>query len=149
MVKKQLLIVFFGCLLTTAGFSQKVSSFDSLVNVLEKKFSVQFLYDTKHTEGLTIGVTTGSLEEIIKNVLEGAGLTYYIDPYKRVIISRGSSVFTPLPKNFFGNALSTTGAVEELTKEEVVIAAADNKVYTIGTKNNNAPTAILCISYVS
>ncbi len=143
MVKKQLLIVFFGCLLTTAGFSQKVSSFDSLVNVLEKKFSVQFLYDTKHTEGLTIGVTTGSLEEIIKNVLEGTGLTYYIDPYKRVIISRGSSVYTPLPKNFFGNALSTTGAVEEPTKEEVVIAAADNKVYTIGTKNNNAPTAII------
>jgi len=33
--------------------------------------------------------------------------------------------------------------VEELTKEEVVIAAADNKVYTIGTKNNNAPTAII------
>ena len=141
MVKKLLIILILSFLLH-AAHAQKATSFDSLVMVLEKKYSVQFLYDTKHTEGLSIGKISGGLEEILKTVLEGTGLTYYIDPYKRIIVSRGSSVYSPLSKNFFGAVPSST-AVNETAKEEVILVVADNKVYTIGTKTNNSSTAVI------
>ena len=101
MVRKLLLISSIVFLCAHSSIAQKISPFDSLVTVLEKKYNVQFLYDTKHTEGLSIGAVNGGLEEMLKTILEGTGLTFHIDSYKRVIISRGSSVYTALPKNFF------------------------------------------------
>jgi len=143
MVKKILSILLFICI-AKVDYAQKVSPFDSLVNVLEKKFDVRFLYDTRHTEGLIIGTAEGSLDSILKNLLDGTGLSYYMDPHKRVIVSRGSSVFTALSKDFFsqiGDQTANQKTVED--KNDVVLAAVDNKVYTIGTKNNNAPAAII------
>ncbi|MFZ9742703.1 MAG: carboxypeptidase-like regulatory domain-containing protein, partial [Chitinophagaceae bacterium] len=142
MVKK---IFFISSIIIGFAFTanaQNKSAFDSLVNVLEKKFSVQFLYDPKHTEGLSITEVNGTLENILNTIFDGTGLTYYIDPNKRIIISRGRSVYTPLPNSFFGgNALSKVNATEN--NDDVITATVDNKVYAIGIKNNNAATAII------
>ncbi len=142
MVKK---IFFISSIIIGFAFTanaQNKSAFDSLVNVLEKKFSVQFLYDPKHTEGLSISEVNGTLENILNTIFDGTGLTYYIDPNKRIIISRGRSVYTPLPNSFFGgNALSKVNATEN--NDDVITATVDNKVYAIGIKNNNAATAII------
>ena len=142
MVKKLLFILLACIFFTNVSFAQKASPFDSLVNILEKKYNVQFLYDTKHTEGLKIGNVSGGLEETLKTILEGTGLSFYIDAYKRIIISRGNSVFTPLPKNFFISP-TNLAPVEEASKEEVVVVSADNKIYSVGTKTNNGSTAII------
>jgi len=143
MVKKLLIILFFICIVKN-DFAQKTSAFDSLVLVLQKKFDVQFLYDTKHTEGLVINNAEGSLDNILRNILDGAGLSFYIDAYKRVIISRGSSVFTPLSKDFFiQTGGQTSNQKIENTESDIVLATVDNKIYNIGFKNNNAPSAII------
>ena len=143
MVKK-LLIILILISMAKIDHAQKLSPFDSLVHVLQKKFDVQFLYDTKHTEGLAISNAEGSLDNILRNILDGTGLSFYIDPYKRVIIARGSSVFTPLSKDFFKQTgTENTNQKTVLEKNDIILAAVDNKIYTIGVKNNNAPSAII------
>jgi len=143
MVKK-LLIILILISMAKIDHAQKLSPFDSLVHVLQKKFDVQFLYDTKHTEGLAISNAEGSLDNILRNILDGTGLSFYIDPYKRVIIARGSSVFTPLSKDFFKQTgTENTNQNTALENNEIVLVAVDNKIYTIGVKNNNAPSAII------
>jgi len=143
MVKKLLIILILICM-AKIDYAQKLSPFDSLVHVLQKKFDVQFLYDTKHTEGLAISNAEGSLDNILRNILDGTGLSFYIDPYKRVIIARGSSVFTPLSKDFFKQTgTENTNQNTALENNEIVLVAVDNKIYTIGVKNNNAPSAII------
>ena len=143
MVKK-LLIILILISMAKIDHAQKLSPFDSLVHVLQKKFDVQFLYDTKHTEGLAISNAEGSLDNILRNILDGTGLSFYIDPYKRVIIARGSSVFTPLSKDFFKQTgTENTNQYTALENNEIVLVAVDNKIYTIGVKNNNAPSAII------
>ncbi len=143
MVKK-LLIILILISMAKIDYAQKLSPFDSLVHVLQKKFDVQFLYDTKHTEGLAISKAEGSLDNILRNILDGTGLSFYVDPYKRVIIARGSSVFTPLSKDFFKQTgTENTNQNTALENNEIVLAAVDNKVYNIGVKNNNAPSAII------
>ena len=143
MVKKLLIILILICM-AKIDYAQKLSPFDSLVHVLQKKFDVQFLYDTKHTEGLAISNAEGSLDNILRNILDGTGLSFYIDPYKRVIIARGSSVFTPLSKDFFKQTgTENTNQYTALENNEIVLVAVDNKIYTIGVKNNNAPSAII------
>ena len=143
MVKKTLIILIL-ISMAKIDYAQKLSPFDSLVHVLQKKFDVQFLYDTKHTEGLAISNAEGSLDNILRNILDGTGLSFYIDPYKRVIIARGSSVFTPLSKDFFKQTgTENTNQNTALENNEIVLVAVDNKIYTIGVKNNNAPSAII------
>lgn len=143
MVKKLLIILILICM-AKIDYAQKLSPFDSLVHVLQKKFDVQFLYDTKHTEGLAISKAEGSLDNILRNILDGTGLSFYVDPYKRVIIARGSSVFTPLSKDFFKQTgTENTNQNTALENNEIVLVAVDNKIYTIGVKNNNAPSAII------
>ncbi|MEN9744810.1 MAG: hypothetical protein RL640_648 [Bacteroidota bacterium] len=143
MVKK-LLIILILISMAKIDYAQKLSPFDSLVHVLQKKFDVQFLYDTKHTEGLAISKAEGSLDNILRNILDGTGLSFYVDPYKRVIIARGSSVFTPLSKDFFKQTgTENTNQYTALENNEIVLVAVDNKIYTIGVKNNNAPSAII------
>lgn len=143
MVKKLLIILILICT-AKIDHAQKLSPFDSLVHVLQKKFDVQFLYDTKHTEGLAISNAEGSLDNMLRNILDGTGLSFYIDPYKRVIIARGSSVFTPLSKDFFKQTgTENNNQHTVLEKNDIILAAVDNKIYTIGVKNNNAPSAII------
>lgn len=143
MVKKTLIILIL-ISMAKIDHAQKLSPFDSLVHVLQKKFDVQFLYDTKHTEGLAISNAEGSLDIILRNILDGTGLSFYIDPYKRVIIARGNSVFTPLSKDFFKQTgTENTNQNTALENNEIVLVAVDNKIYTIGVKNNNAPSAII------
>jgi len=131
-------------LLSQGLLAQQKAPFDSLINVLEKQFSVVFYYDKSQTDGLSIPSTSGKLEDILKSTLEGTGLSFYRDYNNRVFISRGSTLFTPLPKDYFsvanGNKKDT---VLPITEEEVPVARVDNKVYIIGTKSGTGATAVV------
>ena len=84
-MKKIILIAFISCL-AGSSLAQQKSAFDSLVNVLEKKFEVRFYYDSKFTDGLDIIPSSGKLEKVLKTTLEGSGLNFYIDKKRRVFI---------------------------------------------------------------
>ena len=131
-------------LLSQGLLAQQKAPFDSLVNVLEKQFSVVFYYDKTQTDGLSIPSTSGKLEDILKVTLEGTGLSFYRDYFNRVFISRGTTLFTPLPKDYFSLAdINKKDTVLPISEDDAPVARIDNKVYIIGTKTKiilfNAP----------
>ena len=123
--------------------AQQKAPFDSLVNVLEKQFSVVFYYDKSQTNGLSIPSASGKLEDILKITLEGTGLSFYRDYNNRVFISRGSTLFTPLAKDYFSTTTSKKDTILPITAEDVPVARVDNKVYIIGTKSGTGTTAVV------
>jgi hypothetical protein len=125
------------------SFAQKKSPFDSLASVLEKKFNVSFYYDKSQTSGLSIPESSGSLENILKNILEGSGFSSYIDNKSRVFISRGTALFTPLSKDFFSKTAAEIQQQVIPQPEETQIAVVDNKIYTIGIKGGTGSTAVI------
>ena len=133
MVIRSLYILFMFLLFGVYAAAQQRSPFDSLVNVLEQKHSVRFYYDKKQTDGLSIPDASGSLENVLKIVLEGSGLSFYRDKNSRIYISRGSELFTPLSKDFFNPDASKKQNIPVLIEEETVVANTDNKIYTMGT----------------
>ncbi len=143
-MKKIILIAFISCLAGSSQAQQK-SAFDSLINVLEKKFEVRFFYDTKFTDGLDIIPSSGKLEEVLKATLEGSGLNFYIDKKRRVFIFRGNPLPIPLPRDFFnpGGNQSTLQADEGQEKFETTATDADNKIYIIGTRGGSGSTAVI------
>ena len=129
-----------------AGYAQtpKASSFDSLVNVMEKKFPVTFYYDRTQTNGLSIPPSSGSLDEVLKTTLEGTGLSWYRDGQNRVFITRGTPISATLPTDYFNPANTPRkDVVVAEPQEETNLAKADNKIYTIGTKGGAGATAVL------
>ncbi|MEY3432534.1 MAG: hypothetical protein RL131_470, partial [Bacteroidota bacterium] len=140
---RKILPIWILCLAFNSSFAQKISPFDSLVTVLEKKFNVSFYYDKSQTNGLSIPESSGSLDIILKTVLEGSGLNAYIDKKSRVFISRGSVLFTPLLENFFSKNSTSTNTVIDIPVEEVQVASIENKVYTIGIKGGTGNTAVI------
>ncbi|MFZ9588626.1 MAG: carboxypeptidase-like regulatory domain-containing protein, partial [Chitinophagaceae bacterium] len=124
--------------------AQQKAPFDSLVNLLEKQFSVVFYYDKSQTNGLSIPAVSGKLEDILKATLEGTGLSYYRDYYNRVFVSRGSTLFSPLPKDYFSATNETKkDTVLPIILEETTVARVENKVYIIGNKSGTGTTAVI------
>lgn len=140
MVKKFLHIIFPCILLISSASAQSNSPFDSLVNVLEAKYQVHFFYDPKFTKNIEIPEINGGLQDVLKTVLEGTGLYFYIDPYKRIIISQNRNLFTAISNNFFnpnGNNAETQANTAFESSE------IDDRVYIIGVRSGNGPTAII------
>ncbi len=123
--------------------AQNKVPFDSLIHVLEKQFAVVFYYDKTQTDGLSIPSTTGKLDDILKTTLEGTGLSFYRDYYNRVFISKGTTLFTPLPKNFFATNEFKKDTLLPIIQEEAVVAKVDNKVYIIGNKGGTGVSAVI------
>ena len=143
MVGKSIKSLLVAVLFCSASFAQQRSPFDSLVNVLEQKFSVRFYYDKKQTDGLSIPDANGNLESVLKAVLDGSGLSFYRDNRSRVYISRGSDLFTPLSKDFFNPNAAKKDSTPLIIQEEVMVANTDNKIYVIGTKGGSGATAVI------
>lgn len=143
MVGKSIKSLLVAVLFCSASFAQQRSPFDSLVNVLEQKFSVRFYYDKKQTDGLSIPDANGNLEAVLKAVLDGSGLSFYRDNRSRVYISRGSDLFTPLAKDFFNPNAAKKDSTPLIIPEEVVVANTDNKIYVVGNKGGSGATAVI------
>jgi hypothetical protein len=144
MVKRILLISFLLMQFTHEGLAQIATPFDSLINVLEKKFPVSFYYDRKQTEGLSIPASSGSLDEVMKTTLEGTGLSWYRDQQNRVFISRGATWNNTLPADYFNPAVAGKKDMSISNySEEKQTAHAENKIYTIGSKGGAGATAVI------
>jgi outer membrane receptor protein involved in Fe transport len=143
MVRKSMICSVFVLLACAASYAQQRSPFDSLINVLEQKHAVRFYYDKNQTDGLSIPDASGSLENVLKTVLDGSGLSFYRDKNSRIYISRGSDLFTPLSKDFFNPDASKKENIPIIIEEETVVANTDNKIYTIGTKGGTGTTAVI------
>ena len=140
---KKLLPLLSLILLSQGVSAQNKVPFDSLINVLEKQFAVVFYYDKNQTNGLSIPSATGKLDDILKTTLEGTGLSFYRDYYNRVFISRGTALFTPLPKNFFATNEFKKDTLLPITLEETVVAKVENRVYIIGNKGGTGSSAVI------
>jgi len=145
MVKRTLIMT----ILVAAAFAgqaqtPKATPFDSLVNVLEKRFPVTVYYDRTQTSGLSIPPSSGTLDEVLKVTLEGSGLSWYRDAQNRVFISRGNPISAALPADYFnpGAATRKDVVVSDLPVENNV-AKVDNKIYTIGARGGAGVTAVL------
>ena len=126
-------------------FGQQKSPFDSLAQVLEKRFEVRFFYDVRQTNGLDIIPSTGNLEEILSKTLEGSGLGFHIDSKARVFIYRGSPLFTPLSPNFFSKTPAPDNKGRESAPEKDAPPSDDpeNKIYIIGAKGGTGNSAVI------
>jgi hypothetical protein len=126
-------------------FGQQKSPFDSLAQVLEKRFDVHFYYDARQTNGLDIIPAAGKLEEILSKTLEGSGLGFHIDTKSSVFIFRGSPLFTPLSPNFFSKTPATDNKGIEVVQQKDVTTSEDteNKIYIIGTKGGSGNSAVI------
>jgi hypothetical protein len=143
MVKIKLYILILSVCCATALQAQNRSPFDSLVNVLEKTHPYTFYYDKKLTDGLKVGSATGTLEQVLKTVLQGSGLHYYISDAAKVYISRYPLQNLKLPADYFTSSKPVKDTVPTEWQEPVVEATIDNKIYTIGTKGTAGATAVL------
>lgn len=145
MVKSIVLIGFFAIALSVNTQAQQRTAFDSLVQVLEQKHGVRFFYNPRQTADLEIPAINGSLEEVLKTVLEGSGLSFTTDKRNRVFISRGFSLGEQLPDNYFivkGSQKKTDSLYDDLS-DKVVAAKVDNVVYAVGTKGSPGTTGII------
>jgi hypothetical protein len=144
MVKRILAIALIWMQLTPGASAQTVTPFDSLINVLEKKFPVTFYFDRKQTSGLSIPPSSGSLDEVLKTTLEGTGLTWYRDQQNRVYISRGNPLNATLAPDYFtAGAAGKKEASAAADLEVKPVTKADNKIYTIGNKGGAGSTAVI------
>ncbi|MEY3351131.1 MAG: hypothetical protein RIQ50_1242, partial [Bacteroidota bacterium] len=124
--------------------SQQQSPFDSLINVLEQRFSVTFYYDKSQTNGLSIPAASGNLDQVLQATLEGTGLGFYRDYFNRVFIARGSTpLFTPLAKDFFKPEANRKPDSTFISKPEETITPTENKIYIIGSKGGAGTTAVI------
>lgn len=137
------------CLL--AGLSafthgQDRSSFDSLVQVLEQLHKVTIRYDKSQTRGLSIPEPAGSVEDMLKNTLEGTGLSFVRDRMGRIFIFRGAPIDPRLPEAFFADSArkqATLPTFSEKQENEAFIAANTNRIQTVGSRGGQGPNAIL------
>ncbi|MFN5480194.1 MAG: TonB-dependent receptor [Chitinophagaceae bacterium] len=142
-MRKFLTISFF-ILLSLYAKSQQQSPFDSLINVLEQRFSVTFYYDKSQTNGLSIPAASGNLDQVLQATLEGTGLGFYRDYFNRIFITRGTSpLFTPLANDFFKPTANRNPDSTFILKQEETITPTENKIYIIGTKGGAGTTAVI------
>jgi outer membrane receptor protein involved in Fe transport len=129
---------------TTLG--QDRSPFDSLVNIWEERHRVSIRYDPLQTRGLAIPELAGSLDDILKNTLEGTGLSFVRDRSGRIFIFRGAPIDPRLPKDFFADTSKSrppTQAISERQENEAFIAAHANRIQTIGNRGGQGPNATI------
>ena len=146
MVKKLL----FGLGLTGIGcFSgiqaQTTSSFDSAVAVWEQTCRCRFFYDPQQTKALVLPQTIDDPAATLNTMFAGTGLKWFRDGQSRYFIYKGAVLALSLPNNYFSKSPFLPEDSVRLPKEEEVSVSAEetNKVYTICSKNNSLPTAVV------
>ncbi|MFM7838366.1 MAG: TonB-dependent receptor, partial [Chitinophagaceae bacterium] len=125
--------------------AQTTSAFDSAVVVWEKTCRCRFYYDPEQTKALVLPQTIDDPATTLNTLFAGTGLKWFRDEQSRYFIYKGSLLSLGLTKNYFSKSPSLTEDSVRLPKEEEVSVSAEesNKVYTIGSKNNSLPTAVV------
>ena len=131
-------------LLSHGLFAQSRSPFDSLISVLERNHPFTFYYDKTQTAKIPVFAVDGSLDDVIKKILEGTDFIYTKDEKGRIFISKGISLNTKLPKDYFNPKLSNvnTDSIFNASQDNVV-AKMENIIYTIGVKGGTTSTAVM------
>lgn len=143
-MKKIIIVASLIFLLSHGLFSQSSSPFDSLISVLERNHPFTFYYDKTQTAKIPVVAVDGLLDEIIRKILEGTDFIYTKDEKGRVFISKGISLNTQLPKDYFIPKISNTNTdLIFNASQDNVVAKIENIVYTIGVKSETTSTAVL------
>ena len=113
-MKRSLIIVIFGLLLLNQvlhGQEKQIilsRSYENLtwmefVNKLESNFPLHFYFDPDETKNITIDMLTDSmsLQRVLEFNLNPLNINYSIDKQGNVFISRGFTIHTALPPDFF------------------------------------------------
>jgi outer membrane receptor protein involved in Fe transport len=134
------------CSLPTLCIGQGKSPFDSLVDALERRHSVSIRYDKTQTSGISIPPSEGAIEDVLRSVLEGTGLSFVKDRSGRIFVYRGSPIDTRLPDSFFGEPKKN--APQQATRtdkqeNEAFLSAYANRIVTIGASGGQGANAVI------
>ena len=136
--------------LQLAMAQQQASSFDSLVNVMERNSSYRFYYDKKLTSTIELKAIDPNADarSMLEQILKGTGFSFAIDQRNRVFITQGQPILTGPAKGFFSpaNAAAVLDTGYRPVPENNSGAVIENKVLTIGT--NSSGTSFIVSGYI-
>ena len=142
---------------TTFSISMKNQTVKSLINWVEKNSQFIFVYRTNFdlSRRISVEVHNKNVEEIMKQMLAGTGLTYYVRD-RQVVISEANEPHASSPQNTQQAKVSITGVVIDEKGEPIIGANILEKGTTNGTITNVdghfsltiSPKSILVVSYI-
>jgi hypothetical protein len=133
----------------------KDTAYEVVLKELEKQSGYRFYYDTADldTVKISVDVERQPLSKVLDQLFEGTGMSYSLDRYQHLFITRGEAIATNLPGGYFekkgrpgdiAEADTLHDFLEEAGKQQV--ATLENKLYVIGDKNAPAPTNVVHVA---
>ncbi len=121
----------------------KELKFTDFVNQVEKNTIYKFYYNPAWTDSLKINLSVlrKTVPEILDELFQNTELRYAIDKNHSIYISRGQSLMTDLPFDFFGEGelLNTRkNNDQDYSAYEEAEKSKEEKLYTIGLKTANS-----------
>jgi hypothetical protein len=129
--------------LITGNFKElKLGQF---IRELESSSGYHFYYDSLQVDSIQVNLTVKDqpLDKVMEKALANTGFNFSIDQYNNVFLIRDIIIKTDLPAGFFGtkttvdSIINPVADLESARGSNVISASLENKLYEIGTKNNN------------
>ena len=129
--------------LITGNFKElKLGQF---IRELESSSGYHFYYDSLQVDSIQVNLTVKDqpLDKVLEKALANTGFNFSIDQYNNVFLIRDIIIKTDLPAGFFGtkttvdSIINPVADLESARGSNVISASLENKLYEIGTKNNN------------
>lgn len=144
-MKPLLSVLLFAFLLPIGGRAQQsqritghFTTFDQLVDAIEKQTPYRLYYDRRWTDTLRVAVTseTQAVGPLLEQVFANTLLYFAIDPQNRIFITRERQILPGLAPGFFGEKIParTEAAFDyaDYEKKQKALKAAEAKVNFIG-----------------
>jgi hypothetical protein len=121
----------------------KAETIPRFIEQLEKQSDYHFYYDTLQFDSLHIDISAKdqSLSSILHTAFENTTYNFAIDKNKHVFLTKGLTVKTALPEDFYGKAVKDKQriAMDTVTDyhdkgRNTMKATLENKIYAIGDK---------------
>ena len=129
--------------LITGNFKEiKLGQF---IREVESSSGYHFYYDSLQIDSIQVNLTVKDqpLDKVMEKALANTGFNFSIDQYNNVFLIRDIIIKTDLPAGFFGtkttvdSIINPVADLESARGSNVISASLENKLYEIGTKNNN------------
>ncbi len=117
--------------------------FVDLATALEKKYPVRLFYDQDWVKNLRVSLKADKtpIRKVMKNLLDGTDLHFYITVANQVIITKDHEITTGLADRYFSRTISS----DELEQEQEIfedirdnastaLSSGSNRLYEIGNK---------------